>query len=115
MKHILRKVIAIATVVTMFAAVPAMDAQAAAVKYATYTNTRFTYTVKYPTTFQRADYSSGDGTKLVSKDGKAKATIWNSFLWKDRQEKRKDCRSDGKEKSKNQCRKGDKDRMQVQL
>ena len=28
MKHILRKVIAIATVVTMLAAVPAMDAQA---------------------------------------------------------------------------------------
>ena len=79
MKHILRKVIAIATVVTMLAAVPAMDAHAAAVKYATYTNTRFTYTVKYPTTFQRADYSSGDGTKLVSKDGKAKATIWNSY------------------------------------
>ena len=55
MKHILKKVIAIATVVTMLAAVPAMDAQAAVVKYATYTNTRFTYTVKYPTTFQRAD------------------------------------------------------------
>lgn len=79
MKHILRKVIAIATVVTMLAAVPAMDAQAAVVKYATYTNTRFTYTVKYPTTFQRTDYSSGDGTKLVSKDRKAKATIWNSY------------------------------------
>ena len=108
MKHILKKVIAIATVVTMLAAVPAMDAQAAVVKYATYTNTRFTYTVKYPTTFQRADYGSGDGTKLFSKDGKAKATIWN-----DRQEKRKDCRSDGKEKSKNQCKKGDKDRMQL--
>lgn len=74
MKHILKKVIAIATVVTMLAAVPAMDAQAAVVKYATYTNTRFTYTVKYPTTFQRADYGSGDGTKLFSKDGKAKAT-----------------------------------------
>ena len=59
MKHILKKVIAIATVVTMLAAVPAMDAQAAVVKYATYTNTRFTYTVKYPTTFQRADYGSG--------------------------------------------------------
>ena len=55
MKHILRKVIAIATVVTMLAAVPAMDAQAAVVKYATYTNTRFTYTVKYPSTFRRAD------------------------------------------------------------
>ena len=54
MKHILKKVIAIATVVTMLAAVPAMDAQAAVVKYATYTNTRFTYTVKYPTTFQRS-------------------------------------------------------------
>ena len=79
MKHILKKVIAIATVVTMLAAVPAMDAQAAVVKYATYTNTRFTYTVKYPTTFQRADYGSGDGTKLFSKDGKAKATIWNSY------------------------------------
>ena len=79
MKHILRKVIAIATVVTMLAAVPAMDAQAAVVKYATYTNTRFTYTVKYPSTFRRADYSSGDGTKLFSKDGKAKATIWNSY------------------------------------
>lgn len=79
MKHILKKVIAIATVVTMLEAVPAMDAQAAVVKYATYTNTRFTYTVKYPSTFQRADYSSGDGTKLFSKDGKAKATIWNSY------------------------------------
>ncbi len=79
MKHILKKVIAIAIVVTMLAAVPAMDAQAAVVKYATYTNTRFTYTVKYPTTFQRADYGSGDGTKLFSKDGKAKATIWNSY------------------------------------
>ena len=105
MKHILKKVIAIATVVTMLAAVPAMDAQAAVVKYATYTNTRFTYTVKYPTTFQRADYGSGDGTK--SKGDHLE------FLWKDRQEKRKDCRSDGKEKSKNQCKKGDKDRMQL--
>ena len=111
MKHILRKVIAIATVVTMLAAVPAMDAQAAVVKYATYTNTRFTYTVKYPSTFRRADYSSGDGTKLFSKDGKAKATIWNSYGKTGK--KRKDCRSDGKEKSKNQCRKGDKDRMQL--
>ena len=97
MKHILKKVIAIATVVTMLAAVPAMDAQAAVVKYATYTNTRFTYTVKYPTTFQRWK-SKGDHLE---------------FLWKDRQEKRKDCRSDGKEKSKNQCKKGDKDRMQL--
>ena len=79
MKQILRKVIAMVTVVTLFAAVPAMDAQAAAVKYSTYVNTRFTYTVKYPDTFQRTDYSSGDGTKLVSKDGKAKATIWNSY------------------------------------
>lgn len=79
MKHILRKVIAMVTAITILAGAPALDAQAAAVKYETYVNTRFTYTVKYPNTFQRADYSSGDGTKLVSKDGKAKATIWNSY------------------------------------
>lgn len=112
MKHILKKVIAIATVVTMLEAVPAMDAQAAVVKYATYTNTRFTYTVKYPSTFQRADYSSGDGTKLFSKDGKAKATIWNSY-GKTGKRSGKTVVAIGKEKSKNQCRKGDKDRMQL--
>ncbi|MGN1206597.1 MAG: hypothetical protein ACI4SQ_06375 [Eubacterium sp.] len=79
MKQFMGKVIALVIVVTMLAGVPAMEAQAAGIKYATYVNTRFTYTVKYPNTFQRMDYSSGDGTKLVSKDGKAKATIWNSY------------------------------------
>ena len=69
MKHILKKVIAIATVVTMLEAVPAMDAQASVVKYATYTNTRFTYTVKYPTTFQRADFGTISGTIIRTLKG----------------------------------------------
>ena len=78
MKRIMRKVMAWMLAAIVFVSIPTVDTKAA-IKYSTYKNTRFTYTVKYPTTFQRADYSSGDGTKLISKDGKAKASIWNSY------------------------------------
>lgn len=80
MKAIMRKVIGILAVMAVMIGIISPEVKAASVKYNTYNNSRFLYTVKYPTTFtMRADYGTGDGTKLKSEDGKAQATIWTSY------------------------------------
>lgn len=80
MKAIMRKVACILATMAVMIGIISPDVEAASVKYKTYNNTRFTYTVKYPSAFtKKSDYGSGDGTKLISSDGKAQATIWNSY------------------------------------
>lgn len=80
MKAILRKVTCILATMAVMIGIISPQVEAASVKYNTYKNTRFTYSVKYPTTFtNKSDYSSGDGIKLVSSNKKAQATIWNSY------------------------------------
>lgn len=80
MKTIMRKVMCILAVMVVMIGSISPKVNAESVKYKTYNNSRFSYTVKYPATFtSRADYGTGDGTKLKSADGKAQATIWTSY------------------------------------
>ncbi|MCM1245730.1 MAG: hypothetical protein NC293_08830 [Roseburia sp.] len=80
MKAIMRKVTCVMAVMAVMIGIISPEVKAASVKYKTYNNSRFAYNVKYPTTFtSRADYGTGDGTKLKSADGKASATIWTSY------------------------------------
>lgn len=80
MKAIMRKVTGMLAMIAVMIGIISPEVNAESVKYKTYNNSRFSYTVKYPTTFtNRADYGTGDGTKLKSEDGKAQATIWTSY------------------------------------
>lgn len=76
-----RKVMCVLVAMTVIIGVISPKAEAATkIKYKTYSNTRFVYTVKYPTAFtKKTDSGTQDGTKLTSSDGKAQATIWNSY------------------------------------
>ncbi len=80
MKNRMKKVLCMLAVMAVAVGIMAPCVKAAGVKYKTYSNKRFVYTVKYPTVFnKKADYGSNDGTKLTASDGKATATIWNSY------------------------------------
>ncbi len=80
MKAIMRKVTCIFAVMAVMIGIISPEVKAESVKYKTYNNSRFMYTVKYPSTLtKRADYGAGDGTKIQSEDGKARATIWTSY------------------------------------
>lgn len=84
MKAIMRKVTCILVTMAVMIGIISPEVEAASVKYKTYSNTRFVYSVKYPSVFTKSDYGSGDGTKLVSADKKARGSIWNSYGTKKR-------------------------------
>ncbi len=75
----MRKVVCMMALLTMVLTSISVDAEAA-VKYKTYSNTRFTYTVKYPTKVTKiSDYGTQEGAKFKSSDGKVSLVIWNSY------------------------------------
>lgn len=80
MKTIVKKVLCILTAMVVMIGILTSEADAAGVKFKTYTSSRFRYSVKYPTQMtKKTEYGSGDGAKLISSDGKAQMTIWNSY------------------------------------
>lgn len=80
MKAIMRKITCVLAVMAVMIGIISPEAKAESVKYKTYNNSRFMYTVQYPITLtKRVDYGTGDGTKLKSDDGKAQATIWTAY------------------------------------
>jgi hypothetical protein len=54
---------------------------AAQVKYSTYSNARFGYSIDYPRTIltSTVDSDNGDGRTFRSKDGKAVMRVWGSY------------------------------------
>lgn len=80
MKTILKKVTCVLMAIVVMIGILTSEVNAASVKYKTYSSARFQYTVKYPSQFtKKTEYGTGDGTKLISADGKAQASIWNSY------------------------------------
>lgn len=80
MKTIVKKVFCMLTAIVVMMGILTSEVDAASVKYKVYTSSRFRYTVKYPSQLtKKTEYGTGDGAKLVSADGRAQATIWNSY------------------------------------
>lgn len=79
MKAIMRKAACILVTMAVMIGIISPEVEAVSVKYKTYSNKRFVYSVKYPSVFNKSDYGSGDGTKLISADKKAQGSIWNSY------------------------------------
>ncbi len=79
MKATMRKVVCMVVLVAVMVGGVSVDAQAA-VKYKTYSNKRFTYSVKYPTkVIKTSEYSTQEGAKFSSKDGKVSVEMWNTY------------------------------------
>lgn len=78
MRRIMRKVICVLVALTVLIGIISPGVEAASVKYNTYSNKRFTYTVKYPTVFENKS-ENGDGAKFFTSDGKAQITFWSAY------------------------------------
>lgn len=80
MKAFMRKVMCVLLAMVVMTGVISPQVKAAKVKYKTYTSSRYKYSVKYPSTLtKKTDSATGDGTKVISADGKVQLMIWNSY------------------------------------
>lgn len=78
MKAIMRKVLCVLAAMAVMIGIISPEGKAASVKYNTYKNSRFTYTVQYPTVFTKKSEHM-DGAKFFSEDEKAQVTFWSSY------------------------------------
>jgi hypothetical protein len=64
----------------LFMGLPLPQAAAQEVSFATYTNARFGYSIKYPAgvLVPQGESENGDGQRFISPDGRSVLTVWGS-------------------------------------